>query len=297
MKKKLVVKFIFALIVVAATSNCKNDNSNSYQEKPDRDSLFISLYTRLPDPLPGEWRAEHPEPEQTLEAYKSLPPSIPDAIRNSIYLIPIGYFDSLELKLMTITGKYLQSIFNLKVYIEDPIFPDEIPADSRRNQQLNSGYILRDILMNRLPENATGLMALTSYDLYPEENWNFVFGEANTVDRVGVSSFYRFGDPKESAESFQLCLRRLLATSSHEFMHMLSMQHCKEFVCVLNGSNSMLESDNKPLIICPQCLEKLNFVLQENPENYFLRLQTFFHKYGFEEEEIFCKNVLSAFAH
>ena len=80
-----------------------------------------------------------------------------------------------------------------------------------------------------------------------------------------------------------------MGTTSHEFLHMLSMQHCKTFACVLNGSNSLQESDKKPLILCPQCLQKLNYALNENSLDYLGRLLLFYDKYGFLKESEFCR--------
>lgn len=38
---------------------------------------------------------------------------------------------------------------------------------------------------------------------------------------------------------------------------MFGMQHCVHYHCVVNGSNSLAESDSQPLHLCPVCLRKL----------------------------------------
>jgi len=57
--------------------------------------------------------------------------------------------------------------------------------------QLLTGDVL-DLLKTRLPEDAFALLGVTMMDLYPDPNWNFVFGQASLRDRVGVYSFTRY---------------------------------------------------------------------------------------------------------
>lgn len=293
MKNQLPLKIAVAILIVVLGINCKKGSDQKVNAQINSDSLFVRLYTPLSDPLPGEWRAEHPEPEQLVAHYKIGKPAIPDSIRKFIYLVPLNAFDSIELRLLNITAEYLQAVFDLPVKIRSGISVNDIPTNKKRNGQLNSGFILHDLLIKNLPADAVGMMAITSDDLYPGEDWNFVFGEANTKERVGVSSFYRYGDPAENDSAFNLCLRRLMGTTSHEFLHMLSMQHCKTFACVLNGSNSLQESDKKPLLLCPQCLQKLNYALNEDLISYFETSLKFFTKYEFLWEEEFCGKVLA----
>jgi archaemetzincin len=56
-----------------------------------------------------------------------------------------------------------------------------------------TGYILHEILEPERPADALAYLALTATDLWPGRGWNFVFGEANLRERVGVWSIYRNG--------------------------------------------------------------------------------------------------------
>ena len=38
---------------------------------------------------------------------------------------------------------------------------------------------------------------------------------------------------------------------------MFGLRHCTEYQCTMNGSNSLDESDRRPLRLCPPCLKKL----------------------------------------
>lgn len=45
-----------------------------------------------------------------------------------------------------------------------------------------------------VPKDAYCMLTVTMQDLYPYDSWNYVFGWANYVSRIGVFSFCRY-DP------------------------------------------------------------------------------------------------------
>jgi archaemetzincin len=83
---------------------------------------------------------------------------------------------------------------------------------------------------------------------------NFVFGGASLTQRVGVYSVHRFGlgvvpEPLYRRRAFQLL--------AHEIGHVLGMAHCVYYRCLMQGTNSLAESDSIPLHLCPVCRDKL----------------------------------------
>ena len=94
-------------------------------------------------------------------------------------------------------------------------------------------------------------------DLYPEDDWNFVFGQASLKKRIGVSSYRRYYENFLDSSNFNTCFERIIKTTTHELCHMFSLKHCRIYKCLLNGSNHMEEADSKPLWLCPECLAKL----------------------------------------
>jgi archaemetzincin len=125
---------------------------------------------------------------------------------------------------------------------------------------------------------------LTAEDLYPDEDWNFVFGQASLSERVGVWSMYRYGDPTESAEARQMCLRRMLKVAGHETGHMLGIPHCTDWECGMNGSNSLPETDAQPLAFCHHCAAKVWWALDLEPAAWYESLATFARERGLEAE-------------
>jgi len=156
---------------------------------------------------------------------------------------------------------------------------------------------LEKVLKDYLPDDAYCLIGLTMYDLYPEESWNFVFGEASPDDRVGVFSFARYSpafqtsklDISLSKEQISLLFYRSLQVMIHEIIHMFGVEHCLYFDCVMNGSNCLEESDEQTLFLCPIDLRKLVYMLNFSVVDRYNALQTFFLKYqmlgySFEKE-------------
>eukprot|EP00542_Grammatophora_oceanica_P008307 CAMPEP_0194067584 /NCGR_PEP_ID=MMETSP0009_2-20130614/86636_1 /TAXON_ID=210454 /ORGANISM="Grammatophora oceanica, Strain CCMP 410" /LENGTH=287 /DNA_ID=CAMNT_0038720617 /DNA_START=515 /DNA_END=1378 /DNA_ORIENTATION=- len=135
-------------------------------------------------------------------------------------------------------------------------------------------------------------------DVYPQWNWNFVFGEADPDNGVAVCSFARF-DPTfhqrwEAAFSLPpaasacveeeepdvpdghnasktqsswapfdaLFWKRAIKTLCHEIGHLFHMEHCVYYQCAMNGAKNLAEQDQSPLHLCPICLRKLHYAIE-----------------------------------
>lgn len=106
-------------------------------------------------------------------------------------------------------------------------------------------------------------------DLYPKDEWNFVFGLASSMKRTGVFSFARYKAPfiPEAEDTQNKLLYRALKVMTHEIGHMFNLKHCIYYKCLMNGSNHFEEFESKPGYLCGICLRKLQlaigFVCQE----------------------------------
>jgi archaemetzincin len=116
---------------------------------------------------------------------------------------------------------------------------------------------------------------------------NYVFGQANLRERVGVWSLHRLGRPDADEVNFKLTLLRTLKIASHETGHMFSVQHCKKYECVMNGSNSLDETDRHPLDACPECVAKLCWAAGADPRERYARLAAFCAEHGLTREQSF----------
>jgi archaemetzincin len=199
----------------------------------------------------------------------------------------VGDFTEDQRRILKLTQDYLALFFDCQVKINRQIGLATIPARARRthptwgDRQLLTGYILHEVLEPDRPADAVAYLALTASDLWPGKGWNFVFGEADLRERIGVWSIYRNGDPDAD---FLLCLRRTLTTASHETGHILGMWHCTAYSCLMNGSNHQQEKDRRPMHLCPICLRKLCWNLRIKPIPYLTALKTFCRHNGLHTE-------------
>lgn len=240
----------------------------------------------LPEPLYGQWRYHHHEQKQSFDDYISEHPFIPNSEQSVIYLQPLGEFTSLQMKAIGLTRDYLEIFFQRKTVVLPPVSDAYIPSNARRensgHEQLLTGHILKKMLLPSVPDDAMALMAISEKDLYPAENWNYVFGQASYKDRIGVSSVYRLQDEYLSQSNFKICLKRLINVSSHEIGHMLSVKHCQFAKCVMNGSNNMDETDDSPNRLCSDCQKKFTWNLGYDNKKRLERLVAFTQSNGLD---------------
>jgi archaemetzincin len=263
---------------------------------PEKIEKLGILDHRLEIPRYGEWLFTHPEKGQTFEKYVSISPVSATKSRNIIYIQPIGKFSPGQLRVVKFTAQYLEIYFDPKAVVAPIISDNIIPEKARRiidksNEQLNAPYVLDSFLLKNIPADAVVLMAVTSKDLYPQESWNYIFGLANTKQRVGVSSIYRYIDAPFDSTNYSRCLERLIKTSAHEIGHMFSMRHCIAIECIMNGSISLTESDRKPNYLCSQCLKKLDWNLSFNLEERNNKLADFFQIHQLTRDLKYCQQA------
>ena len=236
---------------------------------------------------PGDWLSSHREPGQTFKQYVSNSPVKLTRKRNKLYVLPLGEFKEKQKQIVELSAEFLALYFSCETKIMDTLSLDEaIPEKARRVhpswgvRQIKSLYVLNEVLPERLPKDAVALIAFTSSDLYPDDNWNFVFGQASLQQRVGVWSLFRNGDPETE---FEKCLERTLKTASHETGHMFSIRHCIANNCNMCGSNSLEESDRRPIYLCPECLPKVWWATKAKPITRFKKLAEFCNRNGLEK--------------
>ncbi|MBO9730717.1 MAG: hypothetical protein J7623_18895 [Chitinophaga sp.] len=213
---------------------------------------------QLSPPKEGEWLFEHQEGGQTFEAYKKAKPVKPTPNRSVIYLLPVGEFTALQQRALSLTREYVALFFQLETVLLKPIPDTSVPGRFQTDHlQLLAPYVLDTLLADQMPASGIALMAISAKDLYPKPSWNYVFGLASYTKRVGVTSIYRLQNKQLDTTNFSQCIGRLTNISSHEIGHMLSLHHCIFARCVMNGSNSLAETDNAPNRLCSDCQKKL----------------------------------------
>jgi archaemetzincin len=239
----------------------------------------------VPGPGPHDWLSVARERGQGFERFARVTSNRPGEARPQIGLQPVGELSAEQARLVQDLLRFGSAFFMREVRLLPPLPVEGAGIASRRNRytddvQLNTRDILR-ILADHVPPDAWGVLGVSFYDLYPHEAWSFVFGEALLDERVGVFSLARY-DPRFYGDEGDpgLVLRRGCKVLAHEACHMLGLRHCVFFNCLMNGSNSLAESDRRPLHLCPVDLRKLQWSLGLDLLDRYRRLQAFWTQAG-----------------
>jgi len=254
------MKAVTTIIVVGLLPLCWSAPARAVQEQAPLSVGQIRktirnlrpLHEKLGQPEPGQWLDSHKEPGQTFSQYGSQNPNVLRPQRNKLYIQPIGDFSDKQNEIIEASREYMSLYFQCETIVLDPIDESVIPESAKRVhpewkvKQWLTSTILEDILTPRLPDDAFASIAMTNTDLWPGDGWNFVFGYASYRDRVGVWSMNRFGDPAESDESYQTCLKRTSKLATHETGHMFSIKHCKKYHCNIQAAIRKRDTPNLP---------------------------------------------------
>lgn len=289
--------FLLFLLTISAEA-LPAQSTNGAKKLEQMASRLQNLQKPIGPVRSGDWLESHKEPGQSFRKYIRSRPVRLSKKRNRLYVLPLGEFDETQSKIVDLSSEFLGIYFGCKVkQLATLSLDDAIPKSARRVhpswgvRQIKSTFVLSDVLPPKLPDDAVALIALTTSDLYPDDDWNFVFGQASLKNRVGVWSLFRNGDPETE---FIQCLRRTLHTATHETGHMFSIQHCTAYSCNMCGSNSQQESDRRPLHLCQECMPKIWWSTKVDPEKRFRELLEFCQQHKLEKETEYYQAALKA---
>jgi archaemetzincin len=278
-----------------------------------------AFFEKKRKPGPSDWLATFHEPGQSFAQYVAQSPKGLTGKRTTIVLQPIGPFSKDELAVLEKLREFTSAFFQLRVRVEKPV---PLPDHGKRSRssgmlkwtQYHTGTLMADVLLPRLHgrvgsppalpgaahrgkvwepsqgshlDDAVCYLGITMADLYPDPSWNFVFGEATFSRRVGVYSLVRYtnrfwGQP-ETDESKRLFLQRSFKILAHETGHMFSIAHCTENECLMNGSNSLDETDHSSMHLCPTCLHKLQWNLKLDVMRHYRQLRDIYARAGYAD--------------
>ncbi len=241
-------------------------------------------YAALGPPGPGDWLSVVAEPGQTLEEFKRSATNVRTSGRDTIYLVPMSGLGRRYGELLETVRQYVSIYFQCAA----KILPErELPERTfhAARDQYDAEAILETLALG-VPDDALGVAAFTDRDLY-QGDLSFVFGLASLTRRVGIYSIHRYGDP-HSAEA----LRRSLKVANHEIGHMFGIRHCVFYHCSMNGSNSLDESDARPVHYCPVDLDKLTWAVGCDPAERARGLAAFYRGLGWIDDARFVERRL-----
>jgi archaemetzincin len=142
-------------------------------------------------------------------------------------------------------------------------------------------------------------VAITLHDFYSDVSDLFIAGLAEGNARVAAFSFFRYNPCLEFGEEFwydwkikksksksmsTMILLRSCRLLTHEIGHLLGIDHCIYYKCLMNGSGHLEEDFSQPLFLCPVDLRKLSQLAEFDFIQRYEQLLDFCTENEFEEE-------------
>jgi len=237
-------------------------------------------FVRMEPPRKGEWLARIPEPGQTFTEYTHDCRNRLAKGREMIALRPLGPLTPRARAVIEPIRGFCAAFFGTEVrLLEELPLPDSTFQKDRNQYDVTP--LLAFLDAERGPDELVHAGILDRDLCWVGQLPNFCFGGASLDRPVGVYSVHRFGlgvvpEPLYRKRAFQLV--------AHELGHILGMKHCIYYRCLMNGANSLEESDGTPCHLCPVCEKKLRWNLGVERRPRELALAKVFRQEGLVEE-------------
>jgi archaemetzincin len=180
-----------------------------------------------------------------------------------IRLVKIGEVEKsiFEYLVKSLDLKFIK--FNISI---DPLIKEinlEKSFYNKQRQQYEASKILNKITSISRSEQVFRTLGVIEQDIYVED-LNFVFGLARspktTIPWQPVGALISILRLRETfyrrPQNDILFQERILKEAIHELGHTFGLSHCNK-ICIMRFSNSLADTDNKPVKFCNSCLEYL----------------------------------------
>jgi archaemetzincin len=169
-----------------------------------------------------------------------------------IALKPLG---GVEGGVMEELGKRVGLVFGCPVELKPGL--EDLSAAYRQSRKQYLAPRLLEALVAPGRKGDERVVGIAEVDLYAP-GLNFVFGEADIVNKTAVVSLCRlrqeyYGSPPDE----ELFMERAVKEIVHEVGHTFSLGHCPDPKCVMHFSNCLADTDYKQAGFCGKCRPKI----------------------------------------
>jgi archaemetzincin len=260
--------FILAITSISCFLGCKQDYISTIADNDQK---------KLP-PRDSDWMQSRREKQDSYKNFVTRYQPLSKVDGDTILIFVFNVSDTSVHYDLRACRQYLEAFYQrpvkLSTYETLPLTMSNSRKKSGNSIQFNAKYAIDSLLQQDRFKGYLATMAITPLDIYPGNDWNFVFGLASYTNRVGITSMYRF-----KAKDRRIQLSRLLKTASHEAGHMFGLRHCVRSECVMNGSNTIGELDQHILRLCSDCQQRLYYRLAIDPTKRVTDLMTVLKQY------------------
>lgn len=236
-------------------------------------------HERLGPPQPGEWLDDVAEPGQDEEDYARTLTNKRTAARSTIAVVAVGALSPRTAAVESSVRAFLCVFLQLPVTEERRL---ELPPGAEEP------YEAEDVLeqvSDSAAEGALVTLGILDHEL-AIEGFGSVAGVGAERWRAGVYAFPSFEPDEETppARRDALYRTRALRIVAHEASHVLGLQHCVFYACLMNGIREISQGDRVPLHLCPVCVAKLASNLGFDPLARERDLAAFFRQAKLDAE-------------
>ncbi|MHA2008476.1 MAG: archaemetzincin family Zn-dependent metalloprotease [Promethearchaeota archaeon] len=190
-------------------------------------------------------------------------------MERTVHLLTVGEIDPLVLINLRDKLEHELKNFNFIIKMNQKRLTLTKSEYNSLKSQYNASKILKKIKRKLLKKDFFQILGVMDEDIY-SKNYNFVFGLASRIFRVGVVSLTRLresyyknsGEIYRKLETYKDIEERIFKEALHELGHLFGLEHCFD-LCVMKRSNSLKDTDEKPKEFCYKCSDKLKSLFNE----------------------------------
>ena len=218
---------------------------------------------------------------QTYDAFLRSVPFRPNTTNGAVDVVLVGDAAAMaeQLRLDEIC-RYVGSFLGCEVTVRGapvPLGPWAQPRKSLLDddrEQVGGHFVLAQ-LQHVADTRSMCTVGLTGADLYPPKKYHFVTGLADATRRVGVFSYARYFEGRQSEEVADELCAALVKTLSRECLKLCGVGECRLLRCLMNPTPAGPPERVRelPLELCCVCLRKLQWLTQSDLLDRLCRLR------------------------